>query len=98
MMSCRMQFNFAAALDKVYEMPGYKEMHAPVCNQQLCMQGVADVSGFEDFRDWQHCFAEPGGSTDPQDSEISDNATEVLHQSVRDKVPGSRYINVSRLP
>ena len=92
MVSYSMQPNFAAALDKVHEMPGYEELHAPVCNQQLSMQGVADVSGFEDFRDWQHCFAEPGDSTDLQESsEVSDNATEALHQSVRDKVRGSRY-------
>ena len=56
----------------------------------VCVQGVADVSGFDGFKDWQHGFTASRGSRDPgESSEIPDNATEALHQNVRDKVQGS---------
>ena len=49
------------------------------------------MSGFEGFRDWQHCFAEPGGSTVIQVScKGPDNAMAACHQNVRDEVRGSQ--------
>ena len=49
--------------------------------------GEADLSGFEGFRDCQHCFPEPGGSMVIQVSSKSpDNATAAYHQDVRDEV------------
>ena len=52
---------------------------------------MADVSSIEGFRDWQQRFAEPRGSTDPQEpSESSDPTTEALCQDVRDQVQGSQ--------
>ena len=55
------------------------------------MQGEADVSGFEGFKDWQYCFVEPGGITVIQVSSKSpDNAMAACHQTVRGAVRGSQ--------
>ena len=59
--------------------------------QSVCMQGEADVSGFEGFGDWQYCFVEPGGRTVIQVSSKSpENAMAACHQIVRGAVRGSQ--------
>ena len=53
----------AAALDNGYQVPGRNICVRPVGSLLPCMQGSADMSGSEGFRDWHPSSAEPTGST-----------------------------------